>query len=69
LEHLHEIPNKEIFFPDKYRMLFSSGDTTGREVNSILGQKINSKIAFYGCPGTAGRRAVWKWLFEFFDPV
>ena len=40
LECLHEISNKEIFFPDKYRMLFSSGDTAGRKVNSILGQKI-----------------------------
>jgi hypothetical protein len=40
LECLHEISNKEIFFPDKYRMLFSSEDTAGRKVNSILGQKI-----------------------------
>jgi len=40
LECLHKISNKEIFFPDRYRMLFSSGDTAGRKVNSILGQKI-----------------------------
>jgi len=42
-------------------MLFSSGDAAGMKVNSILGQKImlqpscSMKIAFYECPGTAGR--------------
>ena len=37
LECLHEISNKEILFPDKYRMLFSSGDAAGRKANSIFG--------------------------------
>jgi hypothetical protein len=38
LECLHKFSNKKIFFPDKYRMLFSSRGTG--KVNSILYQKI-----------------------------
>jgi len=71
LECLHEISDKEIFFPDNYRMLFSSGDTAGRKVNSILGQKIIAqKLPFMDVrEQPEGGGAVWKCLLEFFDPV
>jgi hypothetical protein len=57
------------------RQIYSSWDAAGRKVNSILGQKImlqhENHLLWMSGNSQKGRWGVgvWKWLFEFFNPV